>query len=152
MSPCRLLLACLLLALCAQASAQGIYRWTDDQGRTVFSDRPPPTAESAERVRVFAGRPDQVPAYRIRMVAQGFPVVLYTSSDCAAPCDMARELLLARDIPFTERMIATEDDVRAFRELFDGVDIVPAATVGPRKLMGFEPAAWNGLLDRAGYP
>lgn len=148
----RIALACLLLTLCAHASGQGIFRWTDEHGRTVFSDRPPPSAEDSERVRVFAGRPDQVPAYRVRIAAERFPVVIYTSIDCATPCDMARQLLQSRGIPFDERSIATEDELLAFRDLFEGTDIVPAATVGPRKLKGFEPGAWNRLLDNAGYP
>ena len=148
----RAALLFLLFAACAHASAQGIYRWTDEQGRTVFSDRPPPTAEDSERVRVYAGRPDPTPSFRVRVAAERFPVVLYTSNDCAAPCDMARELLRGREVPFDERTISTEDELLAFRERFDGSDVVPSATVGPRKLIGFERDSWSRLLDNAGYP
>ena len=41
-------LACLLLAMAApHAGAEGIYRWTDAQGRVHFGDRPPGEGRSA---------------------------------------------------------------------------------------------------------
>ncbi len=148
----RFAIACCLLVACAHVAAQGVYRWTDERGQTVFSDRPPPAIEDAERVRVFAGRPEPVPAYSVRIAAERYPVVLYTGLDCGAPCDSAMQLLRGRGVPFEERMVSTETELSVFRERFEGSDVVPAATVGSRTLIGFEPGAWNRLLDNAGYP
>jgi hypothetical protein len=34
--------------LCGDASSAGVYRWVDEQGRTHFGDRPPPTGDAQE--------------------------------------------------------------------------------------------------------
>lgn len=46
MTDLRLFLSCVLLAVSASASAQ-IYRWTDAEGRTHFSNTPPPLGVKA---------------------------------------------------------------------------------------------------------
>lgn len=44
----KLCLACLLLAMAApHAGAEGVYKWTDAQGRVHFGDRPPGEGRSA---------------------------------------------------------------------------------------------------------
>ena len=47
--PCRLLITALLLSLATTASSGGMYQWTDEQGNTHFSDRPPPEGQAEER-------------------------------------------------------------------------------------------------------
>lgn len=41
---------CFLLMLANPVAANTIYRWTDELGRTHFSDSPPPEGLSAERI------------------------------------------------------------------------------------------------------
>lgn len=143
----------LVAVLHSAAWADSVYRWLDEQGQPVFSDRPPPKGVGEhERREVFAAPAERVPAYSVRRVAAEFPVTLYVAQDCGAPCAEARQLLSARGIPFSEQMVASQEDLDAFRAVFGPPDEVPAATVGPRQLRGFAPGAWHSLLDAVGYP
>lgn len=147
----------LIVALAAgafggHAGAAKIYQWTDEQGQIQYSDRPPPINTPAQEKRVFSGHPDPTPSFTVRRASENFPVTLYTAADCGAPCDNARNLLKARGIPFTEKVIATKDDVKTFEGLFGSSHMVPAATVGQQPLKGFSASNWNSLLDLAGYP
>ena len=47
----RLVVACLVAALGALPALAATYKWTDAQGRTVYSDQPPPTSVKSEQVR-----------------------------------------------------------------------------------------------------
>ena len=46
-----LVAACLVAALGAMPAWATMYKWTDAQGRTVYSDQPPPTNVKSEQVR-----------------------------------------------------------------------------------------------------
>jgi Skp family chaperone for outer membrane proteins len=46
-----LLAACLLGAALASSAAAALYKWTDAQGRTVYSDQPPSTSVKSEQLR-----------------------------------------------------------------------------------------------------
>jgi glutaredoxin len=87
----------------------------------------------------------------LKTAAARFPVVLYTGRDCA-PCGAARAHLSKRGIPFVEKTISSEADAAAFRKLAFSEMTVPAVSVGRERLSGFEPGAWDGLLDAGGYP
>lgn len=50
----RLALILLLLPLAALA---GGYRWTDENGKVHFSDKPPPDAEAAEEIEIQGPKP-----------------------------------------------------------------------------------------------
>lgn len=147
-----LVLALATAAFAGGASATKIYQWTDEQGRVQYSDRPPPINTPAQEKRVFSGSPDDTPGYVVRRASEDFPVTLYTSADCGTPCDNARDLLKGRGVPFTEKVLATADDGKAFETVFGTAPLVPAATVGRQQLKGFSAGSWNSLLDLAGYP
>lgn len=52
--------------------------------------------------------------FELRQAAQRFPVTLYAGAQCA-PCDSARSMLVARGVPFTERTVASNEDLDALR-------------------------------------
>jgi len=145
----------LALALAAAAQAQaGAYRWTDADGRVVYGDRPP--AADARPLRVVADDPaastgTQPLPYALRTVAARRPVTLYTIRDCT-PCEAAREHLARRGVPFSERTLARDADVAAFRALGFGELRLPAIAIGAERSQPFAPHAWDLLLDAAGYP
>jgi len=142
-----------LVAVSGTLAAQSAYRWVDEQGRVHYSDQPPPPrARQVEEKRLSAPRPDPTPAYTVSKAAADFPVTLYSAESCAELCARARALLAARGIPYIERIVKTEEDLAAYRQVFGQPDEVPAATVGRKPLRGFEAGAWNHLLDEAGYP
>ncbi len=145
-----LLLAALLLAG-GSALAQ-TYRWTDANGKTVFSDTPPPLKQrDAAKVSNSTATPDDGLPYATRKAAEAFPVILYTSPDCGADCQQARELLLNRGIPFTEKAVQTKAEIDDLQRVF-GDQVVPAIKVGNQRQQGFLASNYNSLLDLAGYP
>src|SRR5262249_19714938 len=81
---------------------------------------------------------------------QQFPVLLYTTANCQ-PCESARQLLLARGIPFGERTISTKEDSDQLEKLGLGSRL-PVLTVGRQIQREFETGAWHAALDAAGYP
>lgn len=142
-----------LAFFCTLAVAQ-TWRWTDPAtGHTRYSDSPP-----AGRVKnlVRIGRAGMAEEnldmpYATRLASQKYPVTLYTGLDCE-PCNSARQLLGQRKVPFTERSIQSDAEKEELKSLI-GDSFVPTLRVGAQqKVRGFDAAAYNNLLDFAGYP
>jgi len=144
----------IILACCLTASVQAgeLYRSIDAQGKVHYSDRPLPGTDDVELLHLSQPpAPDASLPYETQRAMQYFPVTLYVSADCGSPCQLAREFLLQRGIPFSEKQLTTQEDLEAFRKLSGG-DSIPAATVGRTWLRGFLASDWNQELDVAGYP
>ena len=148
--PLAAILASLALAGTA-AHAQQVYRIVGPDGKVTFSDRAPDTQLAPTTTR-GGGAPaaDAALPYELRQVATRYPVTLYTSNDCQ-PCNSARNLLIGRGVPFSERTITTREDVEAFKRLSGGTSL-PFGTIGAQQLQGFSDAEWTQYLDLAGYP
>jgi glutaredoxin len=149
--------ACLVVAIAFPfaADAQTTYRWVDKDGKVFYSDQPPPKEiKKVEQRRLGVNSIDTsgLP-YETQKAAQDHPVTLYTSPDCKAECQGARELLTRRGIPFRETSISNPDEAATFRKTF-GTDKVgvPSITVGNQKQQGIDEGSWGGMLDNAGYP
>lgn len=131
-----------------------VYRIIGPDGRVTFSDRPPAEGNATPAPSVplpptVAGAPAGLPL-ELRAVANRFPVTLYTGRDCA-PCDAARAFLASRGVPFSEKTVTTDADLRALRNL-SGAPNLPFATLGGQHLLGFSGSEWSQYLDAAGYP
>lgn len=148
--PLAAMLASLALAGTA-AHAQQVYRIVGPDGKVTFSDRAPDTQLAPTTTR-GGGAPaaDAALPYELRQVATRYPVTLYTSNDCQ-PCNSARNLLIGRGVPFSERTITTSEDVEAFKRISGGTSL-PFGTIGAQQLQGFSDAEWTQYLDLAGYP
>ncbi len=147
----QLLAAAGCLAACGAMAQQ--YKVTGPDGRVTYTDRPPVTQNSRVQPLTAAGLPapqQTLPAV-LRDAAARYPVTLYTASDCSA-CDMGRNYLRQRGIPFAETTVNSAEDSAAFRQRFSGVGSVPLLMVGSQRLESFDQAAWSGYLDAAGYP
>lgn len=149
------LLASLLMTLaCAGAHAQGVYRIVGPDGKVTFSDRPPAEG-NAQPTRTTGAAPAAAAVgeglpFELRQIANRFPVALYSGNDCA-PCTSARNFLVARGVPFTERTVSSNDDIAALQRL-SGSATLPFGTIGAQKLSGFAEGEWAQYLDAAGYP
>ncbi|MDT0138536.1 glutaredoxin family protein [Acidovorax sp. PRC11] len=149
-----------LAALCAvacaaaalPAAAQTVYRIVGPDGKVTFSDRAPDaqTAPDIANGRRSAGAGGSSLPYELQQIATRFPVVLYTGSDCA-PCASARNLLVGRGVPFTERTVSTNEDIDALQRL-SGSTSLPFGTIGSQQLSGYSDTEWAQYLDAAGYP
>lgn len=146
------LFAPLLLVLAgASAQAQPIYRIVGPDGKVTFSDRAPDSkAQPAQIGSEAAATGAAALPYELQQVAARFPVTLYTGSDCI-PCTSARNLLVVRGIPFTERTVTSPEDIDALQRLSNSSNL-PFGTIGNQHLVGFSDVEWKQYLDAAGYP
>jgi glutaredoxin len=147
------LLAAVLLCAVAVAQAQQLYRWTDEKGRVHITDTPPPaSAKGVQKKKPVAGGADagQQP-FELVVAMKDFPVTLYTSPNCKEPCTAARAALNKRAVPFSEVQVWNEETNEALRKVSGGND-VPTLVVGSSVHRGFEPEAYDALLDSARYP
>ena len=146
--------AAILLLITGTVSAQTTYRWIDPKsGGTIISDLPPPPgARQVMKYSSTTGVDEQQLPYAVRQASEKFPVVLYTSAGCVT-CKQARTLLNGRGVPFSEKVLNSEEELAELgRQLGGGEALLPSISVGRQNMRGFAPAAWNELLDAAGYP
>jgi len=129
--------------------AQQIYKSVGPDGKVTFSDRAPDTDAVPETI-AGGGNANDVLPYKLRQIANKFPVTLYVSADCA-PCNSARNLLIQRGIPFSEKTVNTNEDIDSLKRI-SGSTSVPFGTIGSQHLKGFSDAEWGQYLDAAGYP
>ena len=155
-----MLLICISLPVNTQAQDQSAYRWVDKDGRVHYSDQPPMPAEASksEHRRFVSGTTDDVSAEAISMkrALRDFPLTLYTAPTCKEGCQLAREFLGQRNIPYSEKTIQTREDLDGFRNYTGLTDpIVPlllAGGIGGKVEKGFEANAWRKFLEASGYP
>jgi glutaredoxin len=146
-----LLLGLTLAALASAAGAQTMYKWVDSQGRTHYTDTPPPaSAKQKQEKKVGTAVPSAAMPYTLRQAVQTYPVTLYTT-DCGEACDNARQLLAKRGIPHTVKNAQLSDYQDELKKLVGAAE-VPVLKVGGQTAKGFEASQWNILLDSAGYP
>ena len=150
--------AALGLCLWAASPAWAIYKIVGPDGSVTFSDVPPSTVQgksvqslaaggSAISQNKFEGFPSA-----LREAARKYPVTLYTAPQCDA-CDAARAFLQQRGIPFVEKTITSNADIKAYKALSGGSDRLPFIAIGGAKLpAGFSSSNWGIALDAAGYP
>jgi glutaredoxin len=143
-----------LAVLCGGASAQ-MYRWVDKDGGVHYTQTPPPPdAKSTQRKSLGTGggaMPYGDLPYATQSAAKNFPVTLYTSPDCGAPCEQARSFLVRRVVPFREISVRQQKDIESLKAVSGGLQ-VPYLVVGSQKQAGFLEDAYGALLDSAGYP
>lgn len=143
------------LTLAAPTAAWAQYKVVTPDGRVTYTDRPPVDAAAKVtplgKITVLpaAGPVNPLPA-ELQRLAERFPVVLFTAENCAA-CETGRQALRQRGIPYTERLIVSNDDVAAL-ERTTGGRTIPTLTVGGQALRGFAASDWTSYLDAAGYP
>ena len=145
-------IAAITVASGALAQAQ-VYRYTDADGRVVYSDRPPTTAVKNLQTKKLGSNfiSTSEPGYAAALAAERFPVTLYTFQ-CGEVCQNAESLLNKRGVPFTiVDVSAAEGQTRLQAVASEGV--APVLTVGDKQVAkGYSEARWQAMLDEAGYP
>jgi glutaredoxin len=149
----RLALLATALLTGSLASAQTTYQWVDPKtGTTVISDQQPPFGAKQVIKRAGEESSAQQGSYAARQAAENFPVTLYTSANCTDGCKQGRDLLNGRGIPFSEKILQTQEEIDELGKQLGGTAAVPSVIIGRQNFKGFESGAWNNLLDLAGYP
>ena len=143
------------LLLCGEPVAQErqVYRYTDADGRVVYSDRAPTSGAkdiSTKRLRGNTIETSGMPL-AVQQATERFPVTLYTFA-CGQACDNAQALLNRRGVPFSTVNVEEGDNAQKL-EALTGETSAPVLQVGDKMIQkGFNEAKWNALLDQAGYP
>jgi hypothetical protein len=147
--------ATLALALSANVAAQEkqLYRYTDANGKVVYSDTPPPPSAKnvqPKRIGVNVIETNEVPL-AARVASERYPVTLYTF-DCGDPCQSAEALLNKRGIPF-KAVNVSQPEGQAKLAAISGGNLAPVMQVGDSLLAkGLNEPQWQAMLDQAGYP
>jgi glutaredoxin len=145
--------AALVVAAGAFAQAQ-VYRYTDADGRIVYSDRlPPPNVKNVQTKRLGANFVEtSEPSLAAQQAAERYPVTLF-SFDCGEVCQSAESLLNKRGVPFTSVNVQTDEPGRNRMKELSGDDKAPVLAVGDKLIVkGYNESRWQATLDEAGYP
>jgi glutaredoxin len=141
----------------AVASAQQMYRWTDQNGRVHITDTPPPRGAKSIQKSRGSSAPAAAPAeagqqsFDLTLAMKDYPVSLYTSPMCKEACQRAREHLNKRGVPFKEVQVWDVDSNEELKRVSGGSQ-VPTVLVGSSVQKGYEVSAFDELLDSARYP
>ena len=138
--------------LFAGAAMAQQYRWLDEKGRVHYTDTPPPpSAKSVQKKNLKGNAVGEQQNTQLAKASKDSPVTLYSHPTCKASCDMAREILGKRGIPFKEVSVV---DPASFEELkkLSGDAQVPVLVVGKRVETTPSEFAYNQALDEASYP
>ncbi len=141
-----------LALLSAGAIYAQTYRWVDKDGKLHYGDRPPASAGQVRERKLGVPAADKSLPYGVQQAVANFPVTLYVSPDCGEGCNEGRDYLRQRGIPFSEKSVASKEDVDALKKLAGGEAVVPVLAVGPKNAKGWLKSDWQRLLDAAGYP
>lgn len=149
----RLTMAAALAGLWLPAAA--FYKVVAPDGSVTYTDRPPAEAGArvtpVQREAVVDAPEVQSPLPQaLRQPATRYPVTLFSTRDCP-PCEAGRQLLVQRGVPFTEKLVLSEDDAAAMERTL-GTRTVPSLTIGTQALRGLSEGDWTAYLDAAGYP
>lgn len=144
--------AALLATTASGLQAQQVHRIVGPDGRVTYSDKPPTEASGSNTRIATTSETNSNGAlpYELRQTANRFPVTLYSADDCS-PCASARNMLVGRGIPFTEKTVNTNEDIRALQRI-SGDTNLPFGTIGQQQLSGYTEREWAQYLDAAGYP
>src|SRR6266545_4878963 len=142
-----------VVAASAPAQDRQVYRYTDPEGRVIYSDRAPPSdARDVQAKRLGANfiENSQMPLAS-RQAMERFPVTLYTFQ-CGELCQNAEAMLNRRGVPFSTVNVEDPKGAERLTNLIGELQ-APVLQVGDKLVVkGFNEAKWQAMLDEAGYP
>lgn len=128
------------------------YRWVDEKGGVHYTDTPPPpSAKNVEKKNLKGNAVGEQQNTQLAKASKDSPVTLYSHPSCKASCDMAREILGKRGIPFREVSVVDPASYEELKKL-SGDGQVPVLVIGKRVETAPSEFAYNQALDEAGYP
>ncbi len=126
-----------------------MYKWVDEDGNVTYQDQPPP--DDSGQVQAFDESPVESTGGAQDAALPDVDLTLYSIEACDA-CDLVRNLLSERGLPFTEK--DAESDVAVQEELREvsGALSVPALAIGDEVLTGFNRELILRVLEDYGFP
>ncbi len=140
----------LVLGLCGSAAdARTVVECVDAEGNTSFRRQCPPDMKKIGEYKLVGVKPKAGPT--LEDIAQGAPIVFYSVPECDA-CDLVRNRLKARGLPFTETDVQDNAEAQTAMRAATGGLTVPSVMIGEKVLSGYSSEALNAALTEAGYP
>lgn len=122
-----------------------LYKWVDEDGNVTYQDQPPP-GDNGQVETMNEPVPDAAEA----PVQPDVAVVLYAIDVCEA-CDLVRDLLRERGIPFQEKNAESGPEVQAELKKVAGSLSVPILTIDDQVLRGYNRDLILNELEEAGF-
>ena len=133
--------------------SHAMYKVVGPDGKITYTDVQPSLGKAGKVTPIGSNSVTQnevsLPV-ELRQPVARYPVTLYVTNACE-PCNTGRQFLRQRGVPFSERNIATTEDVDALQRLTGGRE-APALTIGAQTVRGLSQEIWANYLDAAGYP
>jgi glutaredoxin len=143
--------AMILLVLPLSGSAITVVECIDSHGDSSFRDNCPPEM-SLKSTKILRGDKKEEAAAPSDQAALDSPVVLYSAPNCEA-CELVRDQLKGRNIPYTEKDATSDTSVQnELAAITGGPLTVPTITVGEQKFTGYNRSNLKSALTDAGYP
>ena len=144
--------ACLWLAMVLTVPGEAavtVIECVDASGNSSFADKcPPGTTKKGEiQIRGFGGSDEP----SLDEIAAANPITFYSVPDCDA-CDLVRNLLSTRNLPFTEKNVHDNAEMQEELKAVTGGLTVPATKIGSNISTGYSRSAIDNALEQAGYP
>lgn len=134
------------------AAALTIVECVDSEGNTSFRDSCPPemTKKSQKELR---GEPEPEVPPSAAEIAENHPVTLFVAPNCNA-CDLVRNMLETRNIPFAEKDASEDPQIQAeLSAVTEGALVVPTLTIGEEiKLTDYDKGKLESALSSVGFP
>jgi len=139
----------LLLFANTSVLAVTIVQCTDAKGHAYFSNSCPEGMTKVGEKKLPGKKKEKGPD--LEKISQEHPVTLFAIPECDA-CDLVRNHLNKRGIPFTELNASDDVKIQARLKELAGSLTVPALSLDDDVLKGYSQPALDAALDKAGYP
>ena len=144
--------SCLLIAVLwlfgTTPAAAEIFKWTDENGKVHFGDRPPDEREVEKiEVKINSYASVEVIPFEASVTTRvrQEKVVMYSTVWCGY-CKKARRYFKENKIPFQEYDTETSEKGKADYKRLKGTG-VPIILVGKKRMNGFSPSGFEGLYQ-----
>lgn len=144
----------LLMFVSADMSA-GIYKWTDENGKVHFSDKPPLEQKAEQineaalnaKISTFTHVSVEIVPFDFGLNKSSNDVILYATKWCGY-CAKARKYFKENNIEYTEKDIEESKEARQEYDDFGGTGI-PVIFAGQYRMNGFSNERFAKLYKKA---
>jgi glutaredoxin len=142
----------LVIVFAAGIAAAQPYRWIDEKGGVQYTDTLPPAgAKDVEKMQLRDNVIGEQTSYELEKAMRESPVTLYSHPDCKEQCQIPRDTLNKRGIPFREVSVEDQPKQDELKRVSGGIN-VPVLVVGEQVETTISAEAYDSALDLAGYP
>jgi glutaredoxin len=112
---------------------------------------PPAGANDVQQIQLRDNVIGWQTSYELEKAMRESPVTLYSHPECKDQCQIARDTLNKRGIPFKEVSVDDQPKQDELKRVSGGIN-VPVLVVGQQVEMTISAQSYDRALDLAGYP